>query len=140
MIPNGTRDADAAGRALGLETDNHVHCFPVQVSPIRNRVTDVDADPEADGAIGRLVTIEPRHKLLHLHGAAPRTVDAVEDNQQGVARCLDDPAVVFGYGGIDQVGTENTQALKGARVIQSDQTAVTNHIGVEHSDQLPPIW
>ena len=43
-------------------------------------------------------------------------------------------------GRIDQVGTESTEALKGADVIQSDQTTVTNHIGVDHGDQLPPIW
>jgi hypothetical protein len=76
----------------------------VQVGPVCNRVTEVDADTKADGPIGRLVTIEHRHLLLHLHGAAYSPVYAIEGNQQGVATCLDDPAAMILNGRIDQVG------------------------------------
>jgi hypothetical protein len=76
---------------------------------------------------------------LQLYGTAHGSVYAIEDNQQRVARCLDDPAAMPLSGRIDQVGTESTQALKGTQVIQADQTAVTNHVGIDHGDQLPPI-
>ena len=101
MIPNRTRDADTTRWALGLKTGNYVHRISVQVSPVSNCVTNVDADTEAHGPIGRLVTVEHRHPLLHLHGTAHRPVYAVEDNQQGVATCLDDPAAVLLYYRID---------------------------------------
>src|ERR1700746_612051 len=90
VIPNGARDTDTAGGALGLETGNHVHRVAVQLSSIGDGVTDIDADTEADGLIGRLLTIEHGHKLLHPYDTADSSVDAVEGDQQGVAPCLDD--------------------------------------------------
>jgi hypothetical protein len=53
----------------------------MQVRAVRDHVADVDADAEADTPIRRLVTIINRYLLLHLHGAADRTIDAVERNQ-----------------------------------------------------------
>jgi hypothetical protein len=38
-----------------------------------------------------------------------------------------------------QDAAQRSQTCKCPRVIQPDQSAVTDHIGVEHDDQLPPI-
>ena len=82
MIANRPRDAYSARRAFGLEPCRDIHCIPVQVSSIRNRVTYVDPHAEADGAIKRLVAVQDRHLLLHLRGALHRAIDAVEDDEQ----------------------------------------------------------
>jgi hypothetical protein len=58
----------------------------VQVCAIRNRVADVDSNPKANGSVGGLVTIMIRNLLLYLHGTAHRSVDAVENDEQRVAR------------------------------------------------------
>ena len=35
---------------------------------------------------------------------------------------------------------ERTQTFERSGVIQADQAAVANHVGIDHGDQLPPIW
>jgi hypothetical protein len=112
----------------------------VQISPVCNRVADVDPDAESDGAVGRLVAITVRHLLLHLYGATHRPINAVEHNQQRIATGLHDPAAVLLDGRIDHVAAERTQAFERSHIIQANQTAVADHVGIDYGDQLPPIW
>ena len=65
-----------------------------------------------------LVAIVARNLLLHLHGTPHGLVDAVEDDEQGVATCLNDPATMLLNRGIDHLSAERTQSLKGFGVIQ----------------------
>ena len=139
MIAHRSRDTDAARRTLGLKSCRHIHRIAVHVSAIGNRIANVDPDAEADGSIGRLVAIVDRNLLLHLHGTAHRSVDAVEHDEQGVAAGLDDPAAMLLDRRIDQLSAERTQSLEGSRVIQADQAAVAHHVGIDDGDQLPPI-
>jgi hypothetical protein len=75
--------------------------------------------------------------LLHLYGAAHRPVDAIEHHQQGIAACIDNPATMLRYRWVDNLPSESTQASKRTNVIQSDQTAVSDHVGIDHGGQLP---
>jgi hypothetical protein len=99
----------------------------------------VDPDAEPDGAIGGLLTVVFLNLLLHLHGTARGSVYAVEYDQQGVAAGLYDPAAVLLDRRVYQGAAQRSQTCKCPRVIQPDQPAVTDHIGIEHDDQLPPI-
>ena len=112
----------------------------MQVSPISNGVSNVDADAKADGSIRRLIAVVDRNLLLHLHGTAHRPVDAVEHDQQGVAAGLDDPAAMLLDRRVDQVAAESTQPFERSCVVQADQAAVADHVGIDDGDQLPPIW
>ena len=80
-----------------------------------------------------------RHLSLHRHGAAHRPVDAVEYDQQRVAAGLHDPATVLVDRWIDQVLTKLAQPLQRACIVQPDQPAVADHVGMDDSDQLTPI-
>src|ERR1700733_205664 len=82
MVAHGSRDADSACWAFGLKSCRHVHGVAVEISPICNRVTDVNSHPKADGLICGMVAVVSRHLLLHLDGTAYRPVDAVEHDQQ----------------------------------------------------------
>ena len=95
MIAHCSRDTDTSRRAFGLKSCRYIHCVPVKVGPIGNRVANVDPDAEADGPVRRLVAIMVGNLLLHLHGTAYRPVDAVEHDQQGIAPGLDDPAAML---------------------------------------------
>ena len=112
----------------------------MQVSAIRNRVADVDPDTKANGSIWRLISVEDRHLLLHLNGTSHRPVDAVEHNEQGVTPSLDDPATMLLYRPVYQVAAQGSQPLQSSSVIQSNEAAITNHIGIDDGDKLPPIW
>ena len=135
MVAHRPRDADATRRTFGLEPRRHIHRVAMQISSIGNRVANVDPDAKADGSIGRLVAVMDRNLLLHLHGAAHRSVDAVEHDEQRVAAGLDDPAAMLLDRRVDQVAPQSTQPLEGSRVVQPDQAAVADHIGIDDGDQ-----
>ena len=99
----------------------------------------VDPDAEPDGAVGGLLTVVFRNLLLHLHGTAYGSVYAVEYDQQGVAACLYYPAAMLLDRRVYQGAAQRSQTYKCPRVIQSDQSAVTDHVGIERDDQLPSI-
>jgi hypothetical protein len=73
--------------------------------------------------------------LLHLHRTTHRSVDAIENDKQGVAAGLNDPATMLINRGINYVGAKPTQPLECPGVIQTNQTAVADHIGVDYGNQ-----
>ena len=99
MVAHRSRDADAAGWAFGLEPCNYIHRVPMQIGPICNRVADVDPNTETDSQFRRVILVMDRNPLLHLHGAANRSVDAIEHDEQRITARLDDPATVLAIAG-----------------------------------------
>jgi len=95
MISHGSGHAYATRRAFSLEPCHYINCVTVEIGPICNGVANVDPDPKTNGAVRRLFCIDNRNLLLHFHGAAHRTVYAVEHDQEGVASRLDDPPTVL---------------------------------------------
>ena len=108
MIAHRSRYTDTARRTFGLESCRHIHRVAVEVSAIGNRIANVDPDAETDGPIWRLVAVVDRHLLLHLHGTAHGPIDAVEDDEEGVAPGLDDPAAMLLDRGVDHLPAERT--------------------------------
>ena len=106
MVPHLSRDTDAARWTLGLKPRRYIHDITVDISAIWNHIANIDADAEADGSISGLVTIVSGYLLLHLHGTAHCSVDAVEHNEQGVAPGVDDPAAILLDRWVDQVSAE----------------------------------
>ena len=140
VVAHGSRDTDSARWAFGLESRRHIHRVPMQVSAISNGVADVDPDAEPDGAIRGLIAIMDRNLLLNLDSTADRPVYAIEYDEQGIATSLNDPAAVLLDCRVDQVGAECPEPFERSRVIQPDQAAVADHVGIDDRDQLPPIW
>ena len=134
MIAHSSRDADATRRALGLEPGRHIHRVPVEISPVGNHVTDVNADTKADGPIGGMVAVIGRYRLLHLHGTAHRPIDAIEQDEQGVASGLNDSAAMLIDRRVYQSATESPQSFERFSIIQRNQAAVTDHIRIDHGD------
>ena len=136
MVAHRARDADTADRTRRLQPGGDVHAVAVQVGAVRDHVADVDADAEADAAVRRLVAVIHRHLLLHLDRAAHRAVDAVERDQQRVAAGLHHPAAVLADRRVDQRAPQRAQAAQRAGIVQADQPAVADHVGVDDGDQL----
>ena len=139
MIAHRSRNADATRRTFGLESRRHIHRVPMQISPVGNRVAKVDPDAEADGSIGRLISVVDRDLLLHHDGTAHRSIDAIKHDEQRVAARLDDPAAMLIDRRVYQVGAECPQAFECSLVIQSDQAAVAHHVRIDDRHQLPPV-
>ena len=81
-----------------------------------------------------------RNLLLHLDGTAHCSVNAIEYDEKEIAASLDNVTSMLLHRGIDYLSAQRTQSLEGSSVIQSDQAAVANHIGIHNGDQLAPIW
>lgn len=140
MVAHLSRDADTARRTFGLEPCRYIDDIAVDISAIWNHIPDIDTDAEADGAVRGLASIVCGYLLLHIYGAAHRSVDAVEDDEQGIAPRVDDPSTVLLDCWVYQVFSQFPETLESSLVIQPNQAAVANHIRMYHGDQLPPIW
>ena len=140
MVAHRSRDADAARRTFSLNSCRNIHRVSVQISPVCNRVADVDPDAEADGAIGWLVAIMVGTCCCTF--TAQRTAPSMLSNTMSseIATGLDDPAAMLLDRRIDHVAAERTQPFERSHIIQADQTAVADHVGIDDGDQLPPIW
>ncbi len=89
---------------------------------------------------GQLIAIVLRHLSLDSDGATHGTVDAIEFDEQRIASDLDDSPAMFVDSWVDQSAAEGPQPFERSDVIQPDQAAVTNHVGIDHGNQLPPAW
>jgi hypothetical protein len=78
--------------------------------------------------------------LLDLRCTAHRSIDAIENDKQGVATSLNYPATMLINRGINYVGAEPTQPRECPGVIQTNQTAVADHISVDYGNQPSPVW
>ena len=115
-------------------SDCHIDRVTVQIGAIRDRITDVDPNPKADSPIRELVTIEDRNTLLHLDRKAHCPIDTVEYHQQGVAAGLNNSAAMPVEGRIDDFAPEFAQPFERLQVIQPDQAAVADHVGIDDRD------
>ena len=109
MVAHRWRDTNSTRRTLRLKPRSNIHRAAVQISPISNRVANVDPDTKADGLIGGLLAIVDRNLLLHLRGAAHRSVNAVEHDQEGVTLSLDDPTTMLVNRWVDDRAAQVTQ-------------------------------
>ena len=86
---------------------------------LSSRVTNEIRDAESDPPIIKLVGIAVDHRPLDLGSAAHRIDDAGELSQHPVAGRLDDPAVVFGDFGVNQLLEVGFQPLVCTFLIRS---------------------
>jgi hypothetical protein len=140
VVAHGTRDTDPTRRTFGLEPGRHVYTVAMKIGTVSDYVANVDANSKPDHAITRLIAIRIRHLLLYLDRAARCPVDAVEDDEQRVAPGLNDPAAMLVDRWIDQCTAEASKPFERSQIIQTDETAVADHVGIDDGDQLPPPW
>ena len=79
---------DQFGRAISVAIAHQV------TVALLDNVTEVDADPELDAALGREASITLDHPVLHLDGAADRIDDASELNEDAISCSLNDAAMM----------------------------------------------
>ena len=134
MVPHGPGHTYAARRALSLEFYRHIDRVTVQIGAIRDRISDVDPDPKPDSQIRKLVAIKDGNTLLHLDRKTHCPIDTVEYHQQGVAAGLNNSAAMPVEGRIDDFAPEFAQPFERLQVIQPDQAAVADHVGIDDRD------
>ena len=91
------------GSAIEFEPRRNIDAIAEDIVSFHDHITEIDADTVKKGAGSWHVTVAPRHALLKINGAAQCFGDALEFHQHPVTRGLDDAALAFDDGWIDQL-------------------------------------
>ena len=102
-------------------------------------VAQMDADPELDAALRRHAGVALDHAVLHLDRAAHGVDHAAELDDAAVAGALDDPAVMDGDGGIDQIAAERPQPRQDAILVRAREPAVADDVRDQYRRDFPGL-
>jgi hypothetical protein len=139
MIADRTRDADATWRAFCLQPYRNIHHVTMYVGAVRDDIADVDTDAKSDSSVGSCLAVKDWDLLLHSERTSHGTIDTVEHHEQRVAAGVDDPATIDIDRRVDDFAPKPAHPIKGSNIVQPDQAAVTDHISMNHDNQLAPI-
>ncbi len=107
-------DADAAGLRDRLETRGDIHAVAEDVVVLDDHVAEIDADAIQQATVRAFVTL--RHRTLKVSRATDCLGDALEFHQHSVAGGLDDAALAFRDGRVDQFLAHGPEARERARL------------------------
>jgi len=118
---DGARDDYATGRSLGFEARRYVHALAVKVIAIDDQIAKVQADPEHDARVFRLVAVGFSHGLLECDSGVQCIHSAWELDQRTVARQLDQSPSVARKRRFKTLGAMSLQASDGAGLVVAYQ-------------------
>jgi len=127
LVVYGAGDADPPWRRKALQSGCNIHPIAEQVGSRGHHIAEVDADPQHD-AIGFLRhAVACPHRFLNFEGATHGFDWALKFCQQGIARRIEDPAIMLA----DEAG-HCREALAhepdGALLILRDEKAVADDV------------
>jgi hypothetical protein len=95
--------ADPAGFGQPFEPSRNVDAIAINIVAVHDDVAEVDADAERDAMVRWHVHIAVLHRALDLDRALDSSDHAREFDQEAIASCLDDAALVLGDLRVDQL-------------------------------------
>ena len=132
LVAHDRRTGDAAGARQALQSRRHVDAVAVEVVALDDDVAEIDADAELDMPVLGHSGVALQHAALDLDRAARRVEDTAEFDQEAVAHHLEDAAVVFGDGGIEELAAVLLQGTHRPLFISLHEAAVAHHIGRQY--------
>ena len=99
----------------------------------------MNADAKLDALVRREAGVALDHAVLHFDCAADRIDHAAELDDASVAGALDDPAVVDGDCGIDQIAAQRPQPRKNPILVRAREPAVADNIGDQNRRKFPGL-
>ena len=81
----------------------------------------MDADPKFDALVRRDPSVALDHRPLDFNGAVHRVYDTPELDNCAIAGALDDPSVVHGDGGVDEIAAQPPEARQGSVLVGSGE-------------------
>ncbi len=126
------RDANPAGLGNRLEPRRNVDPFTVNVPPLADHVTEVDADAQNDPAAFGQVLVRFRHLALQVGSAGNRVDRAAKLDKDTVAHDFDNAPSVRTDGRLHDRDPSFLQGSKSAPFVRFHEAAVANHVGHQH--------
>ena len=124
----GQTDRSRLANALQARGDVDAVAHQIAVS-LLDHVAQMNADPEFYAALRRQAGVALDHAVLHLDRAAHGVDHAAEFDEAAVAGAFDDPPVMHGDGGVDQIAAQPPEAREGAILVGAREPAVADHVG-----------
>jgi hypothetical protein len=96
----------------------------------------MNANAELDSLVRWDARVALDQPVLHFDGTAHRVDRAAKFDEAAVAGALDDPPVMRGDGGVDQVAPEPPKARERAILVRSRKPAVADDIGHQNRGEF----
>ena len=128
------RDNDPTGRGFAFKSCGDIHSIPIEVASIYEQVAKMQANPEHDALLLRLVGIGLVNGLLELDGGPQGIHCAPELGQRPVACELHQAATVAGKGWFQALRPTFLQACEGTGFIPSHKPGITDDIGRQNGE------
>ena len=134
------RHRDSAGCANAFQPrgdiDAVAHKVPVGLF---DHVAQMGADAKYDPSVGRDARIALDHSGLHFDCAMRRIDHTAEFSDEPVAGALDDPAMVSGDRGLNQIANERAQSRQRSLLVRVCEPAVADDIGDQDRRDFPVL-
>jgi hypothetical protein len=132
------RKAYRARRANAFQPPGNIDAVAHQVAVgLLDDVAEMDADAKRDAALGRHAGVAFDHAVLHLDGAAYGVDHAAKFDQAAIAGALDDPTVMDGNCGVDQIAPQRPESRQRAVLVGASEPAVADHVRDKDRCNLP---
>ena len=115
----------------------------MDVVAVDHHVAQVDAHAEGDAVAVGLAGDVRSDGLLRFHGGGHGVDGARELDEHAITHELDDPAVVPGEPGVDELGAKRLEGDERALLVGPDQARIADHVGGQYCGEtalhrLPP--
>jgi len=134
LVMGCTRQADAAWLSGSLQTGAQIDAVAVDLAPILNHVTQIDADADGDPLIGCDIDITVGQRSLDCGSGIDRQHHAGEGRQHGITGITQHCAAGLADLCSDVIKHGHDTAM-GTNLVGTRQPAVTGDIGVKHRGQ-----
>src|SRR5262249_8829866 len=127
--------SDRAGAGQRLHASRNVDAIAINIAPVDDDVTDVDADTEFDPAIFGNGNATCGNGTLDFDGTANGINRTWKFNQDPVTCSFDDTAPILRNLRINQFVAASLERRKSSFLVSTHQAAVTSNIGRENGSQ-----
>ena len=132
------RTRDAAGRRMGQHARGQIDVVSVEIVTLHQHVAEVDADAEADGAVGGKLRIGGSQPVLDFECRLRRLQRAGEFGEKALAHGLEDAAIVARHGGIEDGEPVLAERRERRFLVGLHQPAEAHDLG-RHDGCEPPL-
>ncbi len=140
LLIGGGRQADPVWLANPFEPRCDIDPVAHQIAVrLFDDVAQVDADTNVDALVGRHARVAFGEAALHLQRAPDSFDHAAKLDHRAVAGALDEPTVVDGDGGVDEVAAQGPQARKRPLLVSAGQPAIADDVGDQNRRDFPTL-
>jgi hypothetical protein len=137
LLVDAARDEHLPRLGNTLETRGNVDAIAIDIIVLDDDIAEIDADPVLDSLVARQGRVTSRHVLLDDDAATHGFDRTVEDRKETVAGRLDEPPVVFGNAGLNQIALDSLHARMRALLVELHEAAVTGDVTGDDRSKAP---